>query len=267
MHKDDYQRATQPEAWRALRIMSEFVDGVDQLVRLPPAVSVFGSARLAPESREYQRAQECARLLVGEGFAVITGGGPGIMEAANRGARDAGGVSVGLNITLPQEQDPNPYQTVGLSFRYFFVRKVMFVKYARGFIIFPGGFGTLDELFESLTLIQTLKIEPFPVVLVGTEFWKGMLDWMRKVLATEYKTISPSDFDLFYLTDDVAEAVQIVSDVYRHRRVWCPGLPRFSQDSATREGEGTRSGRYPARRSLRAGDAWMGIDSPPEGST
>ena len=235
------------EAWRIFRIVSEFVDGIETLSAIPPAVSVFGSARTKPDHADYLRAVECGRLLVERQYAVITGGGPGIMEAANRGANEAGGVSIGLNITLPMEQDPNPFQNVELNFRYFFVRKVMFVKFARGFIIFPGGFGTMDEVFESLTLIQTLKIVPFPVVLIGTDFWSGLLDWMRGTMLERFGTIGADDFDLFHLTDSVEEAVQVVDEVCRGTRVWASKLPRFSGDEEVMMGEGTRGGVNPRR--------------------
>jgi uncharacterized protein (TIGR00730 family) len=170
---------THTDTWRVFRIMGEFVEGFDELATLTRGVSIFGSARTSPDNPEYKAAQETAALLAKEGFAVITGGGPGIMEGANRGAFEAGGLSIGCNIELPFEQRPNPYQTRGLKFKYFFVRKMMFVKYSLGFIIFPGGFGTLDELFEALTLIQTQKISNFPVVLFGTAYWQGLLDWIR----------------------------------------------------------------------------------------
>jgi len=243
------------ESWRVLRIMSEFVEGLDTLERIPPAVSVFGSARTKPDSPVYAQAVECGRLLANRGLAVITGGGPGIMEAANRGASEAGGVSVGLNIVLPMEQSPNPYQNVEIDFRYFFIRKVMFVKYARGFIIFPGGFGTMDEYFESLTLIQTLKVVPFPVVLIGTRFWSGLLAWMRQTLDEEHQTISPQDLDLFSVTDDVEEAVRIVHETHLGLRQAGSWLPRFAGDAEVRSGEGTRGGLGPRMGGLRGVDA------------
>lgn len=251
--------ALQHEAWRALRIMSEFVDATDTLVRIGPAVAVFGSARTTPNRPEFQQAIECGRRLAERGFAVVTGGGPGIMEAANKGALEANGVSVGLNISLPFEQKPNPYQSIELTFRYFFIRKVMFVKHARGFVIFPGGFGTMDELFESLTLIQTLKIVPFPVVLIGTKFWQPLLDWMRTTLAEEYGTISKEDFEIFRVTDDVKEAVDIVHDVQSGKRVWAPQLPRFASDPPITDEEGIRQGVHP-RRHLKS-DAALGLDN------
>jgi len=251
MQRFERKQAVAAEAWRTLRILSELVDGIDALSRIGPGVSVFGSARTKPDDPIYAQSMRCGRLLVEQGFAVITGGGPGVMEAANKGAFEASGISVGLNISLPMEQRPNPYQNVELDFRYFFVRKVMFVKYARGFIIFPGGFGTMDEFFEALTLIQTLKIEPFPVVLVGRDFWSGLLDWMRTTLAGKYATISESDFDLFHLTDDVEEAVAIVHDVFTGKRAIGEGLPRFRQDDENRGiGEGTRGGVTPRRSGL-----------------
>jgi hypothetical protein len=197
------------DTWRVFRIMGEFVEGFDELATVTRGVSIFGSARTLPDSPHYQAAQETAALLVRAGFAVITGGGPGIMEAANRGAYEAKGVSIGCNIELPFEQKPNPYQTRSLTFDYFFVRKTMFVKYSTAFIIFPGGFGTLDELFEALTLIQTRKIRNFPVVLVGKQFWSGMMDWLNEVLLAE-KTISAQDLVLLHLTDSPAEAVEII---------------------------------------------------------
>ncbi len=195
------------ETWRIFRIMAEFVDGFETFTEVPPGVSVFGSARTPREDRYYKLAEETGRELVSAGFTVITGGGPGIMEAANKGAYEAGGDSVGLNIFLPVEQAANPYQTISLDFRYFFCRKVMFVKYAVAFICFPGGFGTLDEFFESMTLIQTMKIERFPVILIGSEFWKPLIDWMR-TQQVENKFIRPEDLELCTITDDVKEAVQ-----------------------------------------------------------
>jgi uncharacterized protein (TIGR00730 family) len=197
------------DAWRALRIMGEFVNGFDALAPLGTAISIFGSARTPPEDPMYRAAEELAGRLVRAGFTVITGGGPGIMEAANKGAQQAGGDSVGLGIELPHEQSLNPYCDIGLNFRYFFVRKTMFVKYAQGFVIFPGGYGTLDELFEALTLVQTGKIEHFPIILFGTSFWQGMLDWLRAQLVADGK-IDDFDLELFRCTDDVDEVVRIL---------------------------------------------------------
>jgi uncharacterized protein (TIGR00730 family) len=247
MFENGHKDALRHESWRVLRIMSEFIDAFDTLARIGPAVSVFGSARTPPPDKYYQAAVDCGARLVRKGFAVITGGGPGIMEAANKGASEAGGTSVGLNITLPMEQRPNPHQNVELDFRYFFVRKVMFVKYARGFIIFPGGFGTMDEFFESLTLIQTLKVVPFPVVLIGREFWSGLLEWFRGTLDQGYHTISPRDFEIFHLTDDVDEAVDIVYETHIGKRTASEALPRFASDTMEPMGEGTRAG-VPARK-------------------
>jgi uncharacterized protein (TIGR00730 family) len=208
------RRPTRPDfvdsdPWRALRILSEFVEGFDALAAVGPAVTIFGSARLGAGTPEYELARDIARKLARAGFAIITGGGPGIMEAANRGCREGGGLSVGCNIELPHEQGLNPYVDLGIEFRYFFARKTMFVKYADAFVIMPGGFGTLDELFESLTLIQTGKVRDFPVVLVGTEYWRGLIDWMRAVQLPA-GAIAESDLDLLKLTDDPDEAVAMI---------------------------------------------------------
>jgi uncharacterized protein (TIGR00730 family) len=197
------------ESWRLFKIMSEFVDAVETLGRIGPAVSIFGSARIAPESPEYQLTERVARALAEAGYAVISGGGGGIMEAANKGATEGGGISVGLNIELPHEQQPNPYSNVKLEFRYFFVRKVMFVKYAQAYIIMPGGFGTLDELFESVTLIQTKRIRPFPVILMDSSYWQGLLDWIKDRLLSQNR-ISKEDMEIFNLVDDPDEAVKII---------------------------------------------------------
>ena len=201
---------THTDTWRVFRIMGEFVEGFDGLASVSRGVAIFGSARTSPEDPQYKAAQETAALLSRAGFAVITGGGPGIMEAANRGAMDAGGVSIGCNIELPFEQKANPYQSRSLKFKYFFVRKTMFVKYSRAFVIFPGGFGTLDELFESLTLIQTRKIRNFPVVLFGSKYWGGMLDWIKETLLAEAK-ITERDVQLLHLTDSPSEVVEIIA--------------------------------------------------------
>ncbi len=192
-----------------LRIQSEFVEGFGLLSELPRAVSVFGSARTPQDSPHYASGVAIGAALAEAGYAVITGGGPGAMEAANRGASEAGGLSVGLGIELPFEQELNEWVDVGISFRYFFVRKTMFVKYAQAFVILPGGFGTLDELFEALTLVQTRKVTRFPVVLYGTEYWSGLLDWVRSTLVPS-GTISPADLELVTLTDDVAEVVRVI---------------------------------------------------------
>ena len=197
------------DAWRALRIMGEFVDGFDALARLGPAVSIFGSARTAADDPMYLAAQGLAAKFAGRGITVITGGGPGIMAAANKGAAEAGGVSVGLGIELPHEQATNEWCTLALNFRYFFVRKTMFVKYAQGFVIFPGGFGTFDELFESLTLVQTGKIDHFPIILFGTQYWQPLLEWLRDPVASA-GMVSSHELDLFLCTDDADEAVELI---------------------------------------------------------
>ena len=199
------------DAWRALRILSEFVDGFDTLADLPPAVSVFGSARSKPDSPECELAADLGAALAEAGYAVITGGGPGVMEAANRGATEAGGMSVGLGIELPFEQGLNDWVDMGIDFRYFFVRKTMFVKYAQAFVVLPGGFGTLDELFEAVTLVQTKKVTRFPVILMGTEYWSGLITWVKQTLLAEGK-VNKADLELIQLTDDVSEAVQIIVD-------------------------------------------------------
>jgi uncharacterized protein (TIGR00730 family) len=204
------RRSPTPDTWRVLRIMGEFVEGFDTLAKLPPGVTVFGSARTKPGSADFAKATETARLLTQAGFAVITGGGPGIMEAANMGARAGGGESVGLNIELPFEQGTNPYVDTAVHFHYFFVRKTMFVKYSVGFMVFPGGFGTLDELFESLTLIQTGKIKHFPVVLIGRSYWSGLISWLRETVAAQRK-LDLQDLEIFTVTDDPAEAVACVT--------------------------------------------------------
>jgi uncharacterized protein (TIGR00730 family) len=204
---------THTDPWRVFRIMGEFVEGFDTLAELGPAVSIFGSARILPDDPIYVAAEETAARLAKLGFAVITGGGPGIMEAANKGATEAGGESVGCNIELPFEQGMNAYVRTAIDFRYFFVRKTMFVKYAEGFIIFPGGYGTMDELFESLTLIQTGKVRNFPVVLFGSEYWAGLVDWLRERMLAEGK-ISPGDLDLMLLTDDPKEAAHAVIEAW-----------------------------------------------------
>ena len=197
------------DPWRVMRIQSEFVEGFGALAEVGPAVSVFGSARIRKGQPEYELARQVAERLARAGYAVITGGGPGVMEAANRGAAQAGGLSVGLGIELPFEQGMNKWVDLGVNFRYFFARKTMFVKYAEGFVVLPGGFGTLDELFEALTLVQTHKVIGFPIVLMGSDYWGGLLDWIRGTVA-ERGMIGPADADLLQLTDDPDEAVDIV---------------------------------------------------------
>ena len=200
------------DPWRVLRIQSEFVEGFGQLAELGPAVSIFGSARTGPADADYEPTMQIAAKLVERGYAVITGGGPGAMEAANRGALEAGGESIGLGIELPHEQGFNRWVEVGINFRYFFVRKTMFVKYSRGYIVMPGGYGTLDELFEALNLSQTGKVTTFPIVLFGTRYWGGLVDWLRDTATVDGK-ISPDDFKLIHLTDDIDEAVNFFAPV------------------------------------------------------
>lgn len=199
------------ESWRLFRILAEFVDGFEVLPKVYPGVTIFGSARTRPEEPDYQKAEALGRLLVKAGFSVITGGGPGIMEAANKGASEAGGYSVGLNIKLPMEQEPNPYANVKLEFRYFFIRKVMLAKYSVAFVFFPGGFGTMDEMFEILTLVQTKKIRPVPIVLVDRNFWKPLYNWFVKSLIPLNK-ISPSDVELFKILDEPEEIVNYIKE-------------------------------------------------------
>ena len=199
------------DPWRVMRIQSEFVEGFGALAEIGPAVSVFGSARTKPEHPNYAQAEAVGKALVQAGYAVITGGGPGAMEAANKGALEAGGTSVGLGIELPFEQGLNRYVDLGVNFRYFFARKTMFVKYAQGFIVLPGGFGTLDELFEAVTLVQTRKVTSFPLVLIGSAYWGGLLRWLRETAAAT-GTITPTDIDLLHVTDDVEQAVQLIVD-------------------------------------------------------
>ncbi|MEK6797511.1 MAG: TIGR00730 family Rossman fold protein [Planctomycetota bacterium] len=230
-------RGPAEETWRVFRIMSEFVDGFDTMSRIPPAVSIFGSARLKPDDLDYARAERLAGELVARGFAVITGGGPGIMEAANKGACQAGGVSVGLNIFLPEEQIANRYQTVSLDFRYFFCRKVMFVKYAVAFVCFPGGFGTLDEFFESMTLIQTGKTQRFPVILIESSFWTPLIEWMRREQISR-GFIDAKDLELCTITDDVEWAAARIADDWKAQQA-----ARVEQPSLT--AEGTVAGVHP----------------------
>jgi len=208
---EEFKKLEDP--WRVFRIMAEFVDGFDEMSKVGDAVSIFGSARTKKSDKYYKLAEKVTAMLVKEGFTVITGGGPGIMEAGNKGATEAGGESVGLNIDLPFEQKSNPYVKTLINFHYFFCRKVMFVKYAKAFVIFPGGFGTLDELFESLTLIQTKRIERFPVILVGKQYWKGLLDWMKHSVAVE-KNIDIADLDLYTTVDTAEDVIKGIKDFY-----------------------------------------------------
>ncbi len=197
------------ESWRVFRIMAEFVEGIETLSDVNNAVTIFGSARVKPDDIYYQKTENLTRLLVQNGFSVITGGGGGIMEAANKGASEAGGKSVGMNIQLPFEQKPNPYANIHLHYKYFFIRKVMFVKYAVAYVIMPGGFGTMDELFEALTLIQTKKIKSFPLILMGSDYWRGLLDWLKNTMLMEGK-ISPVDLDLIQVVDEPEEVVKLI---------------------------------------------------------
>lgn len=246
------QRDPAQETWRLFRIMAEFVDGFETMSQVGDAICVFGSARATPDMPHYHAAESLGAKLTGQNFAVITGGGPGIMEAANKGAYEAGGTSVGLNITLPEEQEANPYQNISLEFHYFFARKVIFVKYCVGMVCFPGGFGTMDEYFETMTLIQTGKTAPYPVVLFDSKFWSPLVDFMRRTMLEGYSTISPADLNLFLVTDDVDEAVHHI----RTRVDQCLQQLRASGEAAgaiiPREqritGEGTRYGRRPRRK-------------------
>lgn len=213
---DNFGESHESDVWSIFKIMGEFVEGYDKLFKIGPCVSIFGSARTKKGDSYYEMARETARKITEQGFGVITGGGPGVMEAANRGAQEGGGKSVGLGISLPHEQGVNSHvdKDYTINFHYFFARKVMFVKYAQGFIVFPGGFGTLDEFFEALTLIQTQKINPFPIVLIGSDYWDGLVDWIENTMVQK-KTISEGDVDLFHLTDDPDEAVSIICDFYQ----------------------------------------------------
>ena len=211
----DWQEVKAHDTWQIFKIMAEFVDGFEKLSKIGPCVSIFGSARTKPDHKYYALAEDIAFRLTKEGYGIITGGGPGIMEAANKGAKTAGGKSVGLNIELPFEQSSNPYIDSDklITFDYFFVRKLMFIKYAQGFVVLPGGFGTMDELFEALTLIQTKKIGKFPIVLVGREYWAGLFDWIKTTLVTE-KMVDEKDLNLFFLADDAEQAVQHIDEFY-----------------------------------------------------
>jgi uncharacterized protein (TIGR00730 family) len=212
----DWHKIKTEDSWHILKVVSEIVDGFDTMAKIGPCVSIFGSARTTPDNPHYELAREIAFKISQHGFGVITGGGPGIMEAANKGAKEAGGKSVGLNIHLPFEQGANAYvdRDKELNFNFFFTRKLMFIKYAQGFIVLPGGFGTLDELFESLTLIQTKKIGRFPIVLVGIKFWSGIIDWIKQTMLESEKTISEEDLDLFQLVDTADEAVNAIVTYY-----------------------------------------------------
>ncbi len=210
--KEDF---TTEEPWRIFRIMAEFVEGFEILSKIGKAVSIFGSSRLKPKDRYYKIASQIAYLLAKEGYAIVTGGGPGIMEAANRGAKRAKGKSVGLNIQIPLEQRPNRYVETLLDFRYFFVRKVMFAKYAKAFVILPGGYGTFDELFESLNLIQTKKIDRFPVILVGSDYWQPLIDWLKDTVLKRHRCISKKDLSIFTLVETPQEVTEKIREFYR----------------------------------------------------
>lgn len=220
MRRDPHHKAWNEiktnDSWAIFKIMGEFVDGFEKMSLIGPCVSIFGSARTKPDHEYYKMAADIARAIVEAGYGVITGGGPGIMEAGNKGAHLASGTSVGLNIDLPFEQHDNPYidSDKNLDFDYFFVRKVMFVKYSQGFVVMPGGFGTLDELFEAITLIQTRKIEKFPIIMVGTEFWTGLIDWIKQTLMEKFGNISATDLDLIHLVDTKEEVIEILNSFY-----------------------------------------------------
>ena len=220
-HHKGWNEIKTNDSWAIFKIMGEFVNGFEKMSRIGPCVSIFGSARTKPEHEFYKLAERIAKRIVEAGYGVITGGGPGIMEAGNKGAHLGGGTSVGLNIDLPFEQHDNPYidPDKSLDFDYFFVRKVMFVKYSQGFVVMPGGFGTMDELFEAITLIQTKKIEKFPIILVGTNFWKGLFEWIKMILLTEFANISATDLDLIHLVDTEDEVIEILDEFYKESRL------------------------------------------------
>lgn len=215
-HSREWNEVKTNDSWAIFKIMGEFVNGYEKMSRIGPCVSIFGSARTKPENKYYKLAEKIAKKITESGYGVITGGGPGIMEAGNKGAHLAGGTSVGLNIALPFEQHDNPYidSDKSLDFDYFFVRKVMFVKYSQGFVVMPGGFGTLDELFEAMTLIQTNKIDSFPIILVGTEFWSGLMDWIKNTLSEKFQNVSIGDIDLLHLVDTEDEVLHILDSFY-----------------------------------------------------
>ena len=217
LHPKGWNEIKTNDSWAIFKIMGEFVSGFEKMSKIGPCVTIFGSARTKPDNTYYLLAEKIAKRIVEAGYGVITGGGPGIMEAGNKGAHLGGGTSVGLNIELPFEQHDNPYidSDKNLDFDYFFVRKVMFVKYSQGFVVMPGGFGTLDELFEAITLIQTHKIEKFPIILVGTEFWKGLIDWIKTTLLKEFGNISEKDLELINLVDTEDEVINILDSFYK----------------------------------------------------
>ncbi|WP_242094804.1 TIGR00730 family Rossman fold protein [Aestuariivivens sediminicola] len=220
-HHKGWNEIKTNDSWAIFKIMGEFVNGFEKMSQIGPCVSIFGSARTKPDHETFKLAEQIARKIVESGYGVITGGGPGIMEAGNKGAHLGGGTSVGLNIELPFEQHDNPYidKDKSLDFDYFFVRKVMFVKYSQGFIVMPGGFGTLDELFEALTLIQTKKIEKFPIILVGSDFWEGLLHWVKDTLLAKFSNISPNDLNLIHVVDTADEVIDILDAFYKESRL------------------------------------------------
>ena len=219
--RKDWTQIKTNDSWAIFKIMSEFVEGYERMSKIGPSVSIFGSARTKPENKYFQIGQEIARKLATLGYGIITGGGPGIMEAANKGAHEVGGKSIGLNIDLPFEQNHNPYIDAehNLEFDYFFVRKVIFVKYSQAFVVMPGGFGTLDEMFEAITLIQTKKINNRPIVLVGKSYWEGLIEWLKKAMLEYEQNISPDDLNLFILVDTGDEAVQYIDDFYKSHQL------------------------------------------------
>ncbi|WP_299554199.1 TIGR00730 family Rossman fold protein [Seonamhaeicola sp.] len=221
LHHKGWNEIKTNDSWAIFKIMGEFVNGFEKMSQIGPCVSIFGSARAKPDDKYYKLTEDIAQSIVEAGYGVITGGGPGIMEAGNKGAHLGGGTSVGLNIELPFEQHDNPYidHDKNLDFDYFFVRKVMFVKYAQGFVVMPGGFGTLDEFFEALTLIQTHKIGKFPIILVGTDFWEGLIDWIKKTLLEAFGNVSPKDLDLIHLVDTAEEVTTILDDFYKESQL------------------------------------------------
>lgn len=221
MHRKDWTEIKTNDSWAIFKIMSEFVEGYERMAKIGPCISVFGSARTKPDNKYYKLATEVSEKLAKAGYGVITGGGPGVMEAGNKGAQEGGGKSVGLNIDLPFEQNHNPYidQEHNLEFDYFFVRKVIFVKYSQGFVVLPGGFGTMDEMFEALTLIQTKKINKRPVVLVGREYWAGLFEWVEKVMLNMENNISAADLNLYRIVDTADEALQYIEDFYKNHEL------------------------------------------------
>lgn len=216
MKQRDWNEIKTNDSWSIFKIMGEFVRGFETLQRIGPCISIYGSARTGPDTEVYAQARAVGKALSERGYGVITGGGPGVMEAGNRGAHDVGGTSVGLNIELPFEQHNNPYidSDKSIDFDYFFVRKVMFVKYSQGFVVMPGGFGTMDELFEALTLVQTAKVDPVPIILYDSKFWKGLVDWIKQTMLADYRTVSPGDPDLMHICDNPEEVVKVFDDFY-----------------------------------------------------